>query len=144
MAGVRTVFECGWHLRFLASTVSRLAFARRLATRLWNPELIYGRYSSYAPLHSTICELDKRRLVWTTDCNITTVGLQNRAVDSGVTSIHQPDYRDLTFYKAVYCLKQPLRLYVRPIQRGHMALLTPGRSWSESMTGTAISARTKS
>jgi hypothetical protein len=143
MTGVRTVFECGWHLRFLAATVSRLAFARRLATRLWNPEQIYGRYSSYAPLHSTICELDMRRLVWTTDCDIITVSLQNRAVESGVTSVHQPDYRVLTFYKAGYRLNQPLRLYVRPILRGHMAL-TQGRSWSESMTRTAISARTKS
>src|ERR1700674_3626461 len=87
MTGVRTMVDCGCYSRFLTPTVSRLSFARRLATRPWNPELIDGCHSSYAALHSTNCEMEMRRLVWTTDCDIPAVSLQERVVDSGATSI---------------------------------------------------------
>jgi hypothetical protein len=142
MTGMRTMFEYGSHLRFLTATVSRRANANRLATRPLNPGLIDGRDSPYAALPTTICGLDMRRSVWTTDCNIRTVSPQKRPIDSGVTSI-QPDYGDLTFYNAGYRRNQSLRLYVRLILRGHLAL-TQGRSWSKSKTRAAISARTKS
>jgi hypothetical protein len=138
------MFDCGYHFRILTATVSRLAFASKSAIRPWNPELIDGRHSWYAALHSTICELDMRRLVWTTDCYSRMVSLQKRAVETGVTRIRQQDYLDLAFYKSGCRISQPLRLYVRATLRGHMALLTVGRTWSESMTRTAISAETTS
>jgi hypothetical protein len=87
MIGGRSIFDCGCHLRSLDATVSRLAFARRLATRPSSPELIDRRHSTYTALDSTMYELDVRRLEWTTDCDIPTVSLQKRALDSGATSI---------------------------------------------------------
>jgi len=94
---MRTIFDCGCHLRFLTATVSRLADASGLATRPWHPGLIDGRRSPYAAVQSTICELDTPRLLWTTDCDIPTVSVQKRAVDSEVSSIRQLAYRDFTF-----------------------------------------------
>jgi len=73
------MFDCESHVRFLAATVSRLASASRVATGLWNPGLAEGRHSRYAALYSTICELDTRHLLWTTDCIIPSVSLQKTA-----------------------------------------------------------------
>lgn len=97
ITGMRSIFACGCHLRFLTATVSRLADASGLATRPWHPGLIDGRLSPYAGVQSTICELDTPCLVWPADCDISTVSLQKRAVDSEVSSIRQLAYRDFTF-----------------------------------------------
>jgi hypothetical protein len=118
MSGLRTMFDCGCHLRLLVAPVNWLASVNQLATRLWNPRLIDGRHSRYPALHSMICGPDTGHLVWTTDCDIPRVSLQK--TDSVVMRIRQPRYRDLTFYKSGSRVNLPLTLSVRFIPRGYM------------------------